>query len=503
MLHDPNRIYIFDTTLRDGEQVPGCQLTTSEKIEIALRLEALGVDVIEAGFPISSPGDFESVVALSKAVKEPIICALTRANTKDIDAAVESLKYAKRPRIHTGIGSSDMHIKYKFNSTREDILERGVAAVKYAKRFVEDIEFYAEDAGRADNAFLAQMVEAVIAAGATVVNIPDTNGYCLPDQYGAKIKYLMDHVSNIDQAIISVHCHNDLGLATANTIAGIQNGARQAECTINGIGERAGNTSLEEVAMILKTHQTLNKYTQINSKHFYDLSGMVSRMMRMPVQPNKAIVGKNAFAHSSGIHQDGVLKHRENYEIINPEDVGIDQSEIILTARSGRHALKHHLERLGYVMEKISLDDVYERFLVVADSKKEIKDDDLLALMSGEGSERNYKAGVTVKLLQVMCGDPLIPTSIVKLEIDGELKEATSTGNGPVDATIKAINSIIGKQVRIKDFHIDAIHGGSNDVSKVNMRINYNDKNYNGYGFSTDIVQASANAYLDAVNKFI
>nr|WP_294894650.1 2-isopropylmalate synthase [uncultured Pedobacter sp.] len=504
MLHDPNRIYIFDTTLRDGEQVPGCQLTTSEKIEIALRLEALGVDVIEAGFPISSPGDFESVVALSKAVKEPIICALTRANTKDIDAAVESLKHAKRPRIHTGIGSSDMHIKYKFNSTREEILQRGVDAVKYAKRFVEDIEFYAEDAGRADDAFLAQMVEAVIAAGATVVNIPDTNGYCLPDQYGAKIKYLMDHVKNIDQAIISVHCHNDLGLATANTIAGIQNGARQAECTINGIGERAGNTALEEVAMILKTHQALGKYTNINSKHFYELSGMVSRMMRMPVQPNKAIVGKNAFAHSSGIHQDGVLKHRENYEIINPEDVGIDSSEIILTARSGRHALKHHLERLGYVIDKINLDDVYERFLVVADSKKEIKDDDLLALMSGEGSERNYKAGVTVKLLQVMCGDPLLPTSIVRLDINGKLKESVSSGNGPVDATIKAINSILEKNsIEIKDFHIDAIHGGSHDVSKVNMRIKYDGKHYNGYGFSTDIVAASANAYLDAVNKFI
>ncbi len=503
MLHDPNRIYIFDTTLRDGEQVPGCQLTTSEKVEIALRLEALGVDVIEAGFPISSPGDFESVVALSKAVKEPIICALTRANTKDIDVAAESLKYAKRPRIHTGIGASDMHIKYKFNSTREDILQRGVDAVKYAKKFVEDIEFYAEDAGRADNAFLAQMVEAVIAAGATVVNIPDTNGYCLPDQYGAKIKYLMDHVKNIDQAIISVHCHNDLGLATANTIAGIQNGARQAECTINGIGERAGNTSLEEVAMILKTHQVLNKYTNINSRHFYELSGMVSRMMRMPVQPNKAIVGKNAFAHSSGIHQDGVLKFRENYEIINPEDVGIDQSSIILTARSGRHALKHHLERLGYVLEKINIEDVYERFLTMADAKVEIKDDDLLALMSGDGSERNYKAGVTVKLLQVMCGDPLVPTSIVRLDINGELKEAVSSGNGPVDATIKAINSILEKEICIKEFHIDAIHHGSDDVSKVNMRIKYNDKNYRGYGFSTDIVAASANAYLDAVNKFI
>ncbi len=502
MLHDPNRIYIFDTTLRDGEQVPGCQLTTREKVEIAKELELLGVDVIEAGFPISSPGDFQSVVELSKAVTLPIICALTRANQKDIDAAVQSLQYAKRPRIHTGIGSSDMHIKYKFNSTREEILKRGVDAVKYAKQFVEDIEFYAEDAGRADNAFLAQMVEAVIAAGATVVNIPDTNGYCLPDQYGAKIKYLMDHVQNIDKAIISVHCHNDLGLATANSIAGIQNGARQVECTINGIGERAGNTSLEEVAMILKTHTSLNKYTQINSKKFYTLSGMVSRMMRMPVQPNKAIVGKNAFAHSSGIHQDGFLKFRENYEIINPEDVGIDQSEIILTARSGRHALKHHLERLGYNADKINLDDVYERFLTVADNKKEIKDDDLRFLM-GADTKVNYKDGVTIKLLQVMSGDPLIPTAIVKLEINDVIHEAISSGNGPVDATIKAMDSIIKKEIGLEEFHIDAIHGGSNDVSKVHMRLKYQDKYYAGYGFSSDIIKASANAYLDAVNKFI
>jgi len=300
MLHDPSRIYIFDTTLRDGEQVPGCQLSTVEKIEIGKALENLGVDVIEAGFPISSPGDFQSVLELSKAVREPVICALTRANKGDIDCAAEALKFAKRPRIHTGIGSSDNHIKYKFNSTREAILERAVDSVKYAKSFVEDIEFYAEDAGRADNEFLAKMVEAVIAAGATVVNIPDTNGYCLPEQYGEKIRFLKENVKNIDQAIISVHCHNDLGLATANSIAGIQNGARQVECTINGIGERAGNTALEEIVMILKTHHSLNFTHKVNSKHLYELSGMVSRMMRMPVQPNKAIVGKNAFAHSIG-----------------------------------------------------------------------------------------------------------------------------------------------------------------------------------------------------------
>jgi 2-isopropylmalate synthase len=382
MLHDPNRVYVFDTTLRDGEQVPGCQLTTPEKIEIARELELLGVDVIEAGFPISSPGDFQSVVEISKAVKEPTVCALTRANKGDIDAAVESLKYAKRPRIHTGIGSSDMHIKHKFNSTREEILERAVEAVKYAKRSVEDIEFYAEDAGRADIEFLAKMVQAVIAAGATVVNIPDTNGYCLPDVYGSKIKFLKENVNNIDNAIISVHCHNDLGLATANSIAGLQNGARQIEGTINGIGERAGNTSIEEVVMILKTHQNLGLYTNINSKNFYEMSRMVSTQMRMPVQPNKAIVGANAFAHSSGIHQDGFLKNRENYEIIRPEDVGFPNASIVLTARSGRHALKFHLERLGYQLSKQELDEAYKLFLTLADEKLDINDHDLQGLMA-------------------------------------------------------------------------------------------------------------------------
>jgi 2-isopropylmalate synthase len=381
MLHDPNKVYVFDTTLRDGEQVPGCQLTTPEKIEIAKELEALGVDIIEAGFPISSPGDFQSVVELSKAVSQPIICALTRANKGDIDSAVAALQYAKRPRIHTGIGSSDMHIKHKFNSTREEILERAVNAVKYAKQFVEDIEFYAEDAGRADINFLAQMVEAVIAAGATVVNIPDTNGYCLPDQYGQKIKFLKDNVQNIDQAIISVHCHNDLGLATANSVAGLQNGARQIEGTINGIGERAGNTSIEEVVMILKTHQNLGLHTNINTKNFYEISRMVSSQMRMPVQPNKAIVGSNAFAHSSGIHQDGFLKNRENYEIIRPEDVGFPDATIVLTARSGRHALKFHLERLGHKLSKDELASAYHHFLTIADRKLDINDEDLTLMM--------------------------------------------------------------------------------------------------------------------------
>jgi len=381
MLHDPNRVYVFDTTLRDGEQVPGCQLTTPEKIKIAHELEALGVDIIEAGFPISSPGDFQSVVEISKAVKEPTVCALTRANKGDIDSAIAALQYAKRPRIHTGIGSSDMHIKHKFNSTREEILERAVEAVKYAKRAVEDIEFYAEDAGRADIHFLAKMVESVIAAGATVVNIPDTNGYCLPDQYGSKIRFLKENVKNIDKAIISVHCHNDLGLATANSVAGLQNGARQIEGTINGIGERAGNTSIEEVVMILKTHQGLGLHTNIQSQKIYEISRMVSTQMRMPVQPNKAIVGANAFAHSSGIHQDGFLKNRENYEIIRPEDVGFPSASIVLTARSGRHALKFHLERLGYKMDKEELAETYQRFLTLADHKLDINDEDLHGLV--------------------------------------------------------------------------------------------------------------------------
>ncbi len=382
MLHDPNKVHIFDTTLRDGEQVPGCQLSTPQKIEIAKSLELLGVDVIEAGFPVSSPGDFNSVIELSKAVNDPIICALTRANKNDIDVAADALRYAKRPRIHTGIGSSDMHIKTKFNSTREEILERAIEAVKYAKKYVEDVEFYAEDAGRADIEYLAKMIEAVIAAGATVVNIPDTNGYCLPDQYGSKILYLKENVKNIDKAIISCHCHNDLGLATANSIAGLQNGARQVECTINGIGERAGNTSMEEVVMILKTHKSLGLHTHINTQGIYEISHQVRNLMNMPVQPNKAIVGANAFAHSSGIHQDGFLKNRENYEIIKPTDVGFPDATIVLTARSGRHALKHHLDRLGHTLDKEQLAIAYTAFLDLADSKQGINDDDLNQLVA-------------------------------------------------------------------------------------------------------------------------
>jgi 2-isopropylmalate synthase len=376
------KVYIFDTTLRDGEQVPGCQLATEEKIAIARELEALGVDVIEAGFPISSPGDFLSVIGISRAVKEPVVCGLTRAKQEDIDVAAEALRYAKRGRIHTGIGSSDVHIRHKFKSTRELVLEQGVGAVKYAKSKGFEVEFYAEDAGRADVAFLANMVESVIAAGADVVNIPDTTGYCLPHLYQKRIEYLFEHVNNIHKAIISVHCHNDLGMATANTISGLIGGARQAEVTINGIGERAGNTSLEEVVMTVKTHQDLNLHTDIKTEKIYGISQLVSKMMRMPVQANKAIVGKNAFAHSSGIHQDGFLKHAENYEIINPADVGVDSSSIVLTARSGRAALRHRLELLGHHVEGVDLDLIYQHFLIIADERKQVGDNDLRALVA-------------------------------------------------------------------------------------------------------------------------
>jgi 2-isopropylmalate synthase len=375
-----NKVYIFDTTLRDGEQVPGCKLNTKEKIEIALALEELGVDIIEAGFPISSPGDFKSVSEIGSVIKNAVVCGLSRAVQKDIEVAAEALKTAKRPRIHTGIGTSDYHIKSKFNSTREEIIQRATQAVKWARNFTDDVEFYAEDAGRTDNDYLARVVEAVIAAGATTVNIPDTTGYCLPHQYGEKIAYLINNVPNIDKAVISCHCHNDLGLATANSIAGAMNGARQIECTINGLGERAGNTSLEEVVMVIQQHHTLGFYTDIKTQQLNPLSRLVSDTMRMPVQPNKAIVGANAFSHSSGIHQDGFLKDSQTYEIINPEQVGADGSKIVLTARSGRSALAHRFQKLGFQYTRNDIDVLYDQFLKVADRKKEVEDEDLKVL---------------------------------------------------------------------------------------------------------------------------
>lgn len=494
------RLFIFDTTLRDGEQVPGCQLNTVEKIQVAKALEQLGVDVIEAGFPVSSPGDYNSVIEISKAVTWPVICALTRAVEHDIDVAFDALKYAKHKRIHTGIGTSEEHIKYKFNSTREKILEQAVAATKYAKRFVDDVEFYCEDAGRTDNEYLAQVVEAVIKAGATVVNIPDTTGYCLPQEYFEKIKYLKEHVDCIDNAIISTHCHNDLGMATANTFSGIMGGARQVEVTINGIGERAGNSSLEEIAMILKCHKGLGIETNINTTKIYPISRMVSSLMNMPVQPNKAIVGRNAFAHSSGIHQDGVLKNVQTYEIMNPKDIGIDDNSIVLTARSGRAALKHRLHVNGVdVTDERKLDSIYEKFLQLADQKKDVSDADIMMLAGADTADAH---AVRLDFLQVTTGKGVKSVASIGLDISGQKFEAAASGNGPVDAAIKALKKIIMKQMILKEFTIQAISKGSDDVGKVHMQVEYDGSLYYGFGANTDIVTASVEAYIDCINKF-
>ncbi|MRT93480.1 2-isopropylmalate synthase [Ancylomarina sp. 16SWW S1-10-2] len=495
-----DRIYIFDTTLRDGEQVPGCQLNTIEKIEVARTLEVLGVDVIEAGFPVSSPGDFQSVVEIAKAVSNPIVCALTRAVEKDIDVAAQSLKFAKRGRIHTGIGTSPYHIVSKLNSNPDEILDRAVRAVKYAKRYVEDVEFYAEDAGRSDNEYLARVVEAVIKAGATVINIPDTTGYCLPGEYGAKIKFLMENVPNVHKAILSTHCHNDLGMATANSLSGALNGARQIEVTMNGIGERAGNTALEEVVMAIKTHHGLPFHTKINSKGIFEASRLVSSLMNMPIQANKAIVGRNAFAHSSGIHQDGVLKNRENYEIIDPVDVGIKESAIILSARSGRAALNHHLTDMGYTLSKGELDDAYARFLVMADERKNINEHDLSELMGDQNSETK---SVELELLQVVAGKSTIPMATVHLKIRGESCAATAEGNGPIDACFSAVKKIIKKEFSLEEFLVQTLTRGSDDLGKVHVQLNHKGKMYYGFGANIDIVTASVEALVDALAKVV
>lgn len=493
------KVYIFDTTLRDAEQVPGCQLNTIEKIEVARQLEKLGVDIIEAGFPVSSPGDFNSVVEISKAVTNPTICALTRAIKKDIEVAAEALQYAKKGRIHTGIGTSIYHIHEKLNSTPEEIIRRAVDAVKYARQFVDDVEFYAEDAGRTEAEYLARVVEAVIQAGATVVNIPDTTGYCLPNEYGAKINYLMNHVPNIDKAIISTHCHNDLGMATANTIAAIQNGARQAEVTINGLGERAGNTALEEIVMAIACHKNLDYELGIHTREIIATSQLVSSLMRVPVQPNKAIVGRNAFAHSSGIHQDGVLKSRETYEIIAPEDVGVDQSSIILTARSGRAALKHHLKEIGYTPEGEELDALYQKFLELADKKKDITTRDLEILVGSEKSRRNQ--ALKLEALQVVCGSTTIPTATVQVSFGGDVFTETASGNGPVDAAFNAVKSITKRRVHVEEYLVQAITRGSDDLGKVHVQISHKGKMYHGFAANTDIVSASVESFLDAIAK--
>jgi 2-isopropylmalate synthase len=497
------RIFIFDTTLRDGEQSPGASLNVSEKLEIARQLERLGVDVIEAGFPISSPGDFQAVQAISRLVKNATVCGLTRAVPKDIDVAADALKDAVRPRIHTGLGVSDSHLQHKLRMTREQAMERGVTAVKHARKYVEDVEYFLEDSGRADPDYLCQVIEAVIKAGATVINIPDTTGYTMPDEYGARIRLVMERVPNIDKATVSVHCHDDLGMAAANSLAGVLNGARQIECTINGIGERAGNTSLEEVVMAMKVRQDFfGLETGIVTEEIYRTSRMVSTMTGILVQPNKAIVGANAFAHSSGIHQDGVLKERTTYEIIDPRMVGIMESKIILSARSGRHALANRLEQLGYTFEREQLDKIYERFLLVADRKKEVYDEDLEALVADE--IRNVDNAYTLISVQVVSGEPAVPTATVRLrDRAGRELVDSNHGTGPVDAIYNAVNRIVGVENDLIEFSVQSVTEGIDAMAEVTIRVRRGNDVYTGRGASSDILVASARAYLNALNKLI
>ncbi|MGN0302358.1 MAG: 2-isopropylmalate synthase [Anaerotardibacter sp.] len=499
------KIAIFDTTLRDGEQSPGASMNSEEKLVITRQLLRLGVDVIEAGFPVSSPGDFKSVQSIADEVGDrAIVCALTRAVEKDIDSAADALSKCARPRIHTGIGVSNSHIYDKLRTTPEKILERAVNATKYAKKYCEDIEFYCEDAGRSDYEFLAKVCEAVIAAGATVVNIPDTTGYSLPDEYGRRIKFLMENVSNIDKATISVHCHNDLGMATALSLAGVMNGAGQIECTINGLGERAGNTAMEEVVMAIKMHgDELDAHTDINTREFIRASKLVSSITGFVVQPNKSIVGANAFAHSSGIHQDGVIKARSTYEIIDPAEVGAGQSSIVLSARSGRAALRHRLEILGYKIEGQEFEDLHTAFLDLADKKKEVYDEDLESLVGEQG--RSQEATYTLKGVQISCGQPLVPTATVTLEdANGNEFVACSVGTGPVDALYKAVNEIVDINNDLTEFSVQSVTRGIDALGEVTIRVTSEDGEiFTGRGADGDIIVSSAKAYLNALNRLI
>jgi 2-isopropylmalate synthase len=499
------KIAIFDTTLRDGEQSPGASMNTEEKLVIAQQLLRLHVDVIEAGFPISSPGDFRSVQEIGRlAGDDAVVVGLTRAVDKDIDRAVEALKTAKRPRIHTGLGVSPQHLREKLHMTEDECVERAIHCVKYAKQYVEDVEFYAEDAGRADQKFLERVIQAAVDAGATVVNIPDTTGYQMPDDFGARIKGLADNVRGIENVTISVHTHNDLGMATALALAGVKNGATQIECTINGLGERAGNTALEEVVMAIKMHgDELDAHTDVVTQELTRASHLVSRITGMNVQANKAIVGANAFAHSSGIHQDGVLKARDTYEIINPEDVGAAGSEIILSARSGHAALKHRLAELGYTFTKEEYDDIYKRFLEVADQKKEVYDEDLESIV--QERQREVAAVYTLDALQVSCGDPLVPTATATITDELGVKHVVcATGTGPVDAAYKAVDQVVAVHGDLSEFSVKAITRGIDAIGEVTVRITAEDgKVYTGRGADNDIVVSSAKAYVNAINRMI
>lgn len=499
------KINIFDTTLRDGEQSPGASMNTEEKLVIARQLLRLGVDVIEAGFPISSPGDFRSVSEIGKlAGDDAVVCALTRAVDKDIDEAARALQTAKRPRIHTGLGVSPQHLKEKLRITPDECVERAIHCVQYAKKYVDDVEFYAEDAGRSDQAFLERVIQAVVDAGATVVNIPDTTGYQLPEDFGRRIKGLVDNVKGIENVTIAVHTHNDLGMATALALAGVKNGATQIECTINGLGERAGNTALEEVVMAIKMHGVeLDAHTDINTKELMHASRLVTSVTGIGVQPNKAIVGANAFAHSSGIHQDGVLKARDTYEIIDPADVGAKGSEIILSARSGHAALRHRLSELGYTFDESSFDQIYHRFLEVADQKKEVYDEDLESIV--QERQRNVSAVYSLDTLQVSCGHPLVPTATATItDEEGVSATVCAVGTGPVDAAFKAIDEVVSVHGDLREFTVQAITRGIDAIGEVVVRIASEDgRIFTGRGSDTDIVVSSAKAYLNAINRMI
>ena len=505
------KIMIFDTTLRDGEQAAGTRLDAREKLEIAQQLARLGVDIIEAGFPISSPEDFAAVELIAKEIKGPIICGLSRAVADDIDRAGEALKKAKRSRIHTGLGISDIHIAGKFSDVKygktlaekkAKVIEMAAEAIKRAREYTDDVEFYGEDSGRTEKAYLYEILEAVIDAGATVLNIPDTTGYAIPEQFGTLIADIKANVPNIDKAIISVHCHDDLGMAVANSLAGIANGARQVEGTINGIGERAGNAAIEEVVMAIKTRRDFFGIdTNIKTSEFYRTSRMVSDMLGMPVPANKAVVGDNAFAHSSGIHVDGVLKKRETYEIMKPEDVGVPQSRVILTARTGRHGLRHRLEEIGYKLTDSELENVYQRFIMIADKKKEVFDEDLAAIVSDE--VRAVEHVFDLKYLHVACGTGTLPTASVKIVTkDGET-QAAACGDGPVDAAYEAIRVATGQSPKLENYSIRAVTAGKEALGEATVRIRANDRTYIGRGASTDIIEASAKAYVDAINRMM
>jgi 2-isopropylmalate synthase len=497
------QIYIFDTTLRDGEQIPGAKLNTVEKIEIAKQLENMGVDVIEAGFPISSPDDFESVSQIAKTIKNTQICALARGLEKDIEIAAESIKKAKYPRIHTFISASDIHIDNQMKKTRSEVLKMVEFAVKKARKYTDNVEFSPMDASRADLDYLIEFINVAIKSGANTINIPDTVGYATPEEWGNLIRNIVERIPEFkDEVVLSVHTHNDLGLATANALAGIQNGARQVEGTINGLGERAGNCAIEEIAMTIKTRYNNQFSTNINTREIVNTSKLVSQIIGIQVQPNKAIVGANAFAHSSGIHQDGIIKHRENFEIINPKDIGLDESGIILTARSGRKALKHRIEKLGYrISSQERLDNLYEKFLEIADRKKEIYDGDLKLLMSRTNGKTNHK--YKLELIQVLSGNKNIPTATVSiLDIKTKkIKEGVSTGTGPVDACFKAIDCIVGKDILLKEYLVQAVTEGIDAQGKVSIEIEFEKSTYYGFGADGDIITASAMAYIDAINQ--